>query len=432
MPRGRARRCISSIWTVAARAAVAQSPARSGRGPRARARMAARLLEASAAAVVGGRRDLSRHRHRARGLSARAALGRRLHVCGVAARPRHRRRLPGADRGRGAGRHSLLQFLGAEIRARPDAASVLGADRPVSLSRASRASACVDWLLAGAALALCFWSKYAAFALAGSIALFMLFDPAARRTLAHARAVADGARVPRGDRAQSEMAGRDRLHAAALCRCARQDRDALVSRGHLSAAMDREPALLPRARDRPDGARAAGGARTPPRTDDERRFARRYVTMLALGPFLVTTAIALVAGRLPVAMWGYPLWSFAPLAALLWLGPVSEPVRLRRFAAGFLAVFVAMPLAYAVVEGLEPAMRDRPKATQFPGRALAEKVTQTLAREIRDAAPLCGRRRVRHQQHRGLFARPAARDRACRSRRSARGSIATRLRAAAP
>src|SRR3954470_22419640 len=39
------------------------------------------------------------------------------------------------------------------------------------------------WILAGAALALCFWSKYAAFALAGSIALFMLFDPAARRTL---------------------------------------------------------------------------------------------------------------------------------------------------------------------------------------------------------------------------------------------------------
>src|SRR5688572_9427969 len=39
------------------------------------------------------------------------------------------------------------------------------------------------WMLAGAALALCFWSKYAAFALAGSIALFMLFDPTARRKL---------------------------------------------------------------------------------------------------------------------------------------------------------------------------------------------------------------------------------------------------------
>src|SRR5437764_4830467 len=34
----------------------------------------------------------------------------------------------------------------------------------------------LDWLLAGVSLALCFWSKYAAFALAGSIGLFILFD----------------------------------------------------------------------------------------------------------------------------------------------------------------------------------------------------------------------------------------------------------------
>ena len=80
----------------------------------------------------------------------------------------------------------------------------------------------------GRRLALCFWSKYAAFALAGSLGLFMLFDPVARRKLAHAGAVADGARVPRGDRAQSQLADRDRLHADALCRCARQDRDAVV------------------------------------------------------------------------------------------------------------------------------------------------------------------------------------------------------------
>ncbi|MBN8920412.1 MAG: glycosyltransferase family 39 protein, partial [Rhizobiales bacterium] len=40
-----------------------------------------------------------------------------------------------------------------------------------------------DWALAGAMLALCFWSKYAAFALAASLALFLLFDRDARRTL---------------------------------------------------------------------------------------------------------------------------------------------------------------------------------------------------------------------------------------------------------
>jgi 4-amino-4-deoxy-L-arabinose transferase-like glycosyltransferase len=45
------------------------------------------------------------------------------------------------------------------------------------LYRAITRERALDWLAAGAALALCFRSKYAAFALAGSIALFMLFDP---------------------------------------------------------------------------------------------------------------------------------------------------------------------------------------------------------------------------------------------------------------
>jgi hypothetical protein len=112
--------------------------------------------------------------------------------------------------------------------------------------------------------------------------------------------------------------------------------------------------------------------------------------MLALGPFAVTTAVALLAGRLPVAMWGYPLWSFAPLAALLWFGTASEPLPLRRFATGFLIVFAAFPLAYAIVEGLEPVIRDRPKATQFPGRALAEQVTRRWRDKFATALPYVG------------------------------------------
>jgi 4-amino-4-deoxy-L-arabinose transferase-like glycosyltransferase len=120
----------------------------------------------------------------------------------------------------------------------------------------------------------------------------------------------------------------------------------------------------------------------------ESGFARRYVTVLALGPFAVTTLLAIVLGRLPVAMWGYPLWSFAPLAALMWWP--AEPARLKRFAAGFLAVFGAMPIIYAVVEGFEPLLRDRPKATQFPGPALARKVTQAWRARYSSPLPYVG------------------------------------------
>ena len=62
----------------------------------------------------------------------------------------------------------------------------------------------------------------------------------------------------------------------------------------------------------------------------------------------------------------------------------------RRFAAGFLAIFVAMPLAYVIVEGFEPLVRDRPKATQFPGRQVAATVTQRWREKFSTPLPYVG------------------------------------------
>ena len=75
-------------------------------------------------------------------------------------------------------------------------------------------------------------------------------------------------------------------------------------------------------------------------------------------------------------MWGYPLWSFAPLAVLMLWPPALEPAQLRRFAAAALAVLIAFPIGFAVAELGEPLLRDRPKATQFPGRLLADTITR--------------------------------------------------------
>jgi|GEM_PF-500602 len=255
------------------------------------------------------------------------------------------------------------------------------------LYRAIARERLLDWLLAGLALALCFWSKYAAFALAGSIGLFMLFDPVARRTLrtsgpwlmalAFLVAIAPNLiwLVDSGFMPLRYVDGRAKLatHWYHFFTFPLQ-----WSAGQLFFLA---PTIALMAL-----ALAGGRARTPP----DEPFARRYVTMLAVGPFAITTTVALVLGRLPVAMWGYPLWSFAPLAALLWFGPVSEPLRLRRFSAGFLVIFAAMPLAYAAVEGLEPLIRDRPKATQFPGRQLAATVTQRWREKFATPLPYVG------------------------------------------
>ena len=94
---------------------------------------------------------------------------------------------------------------------------------------------------------------------------------------------------------------------------------------------------------------------------------------------------------------------------MLWLGPVTDAARLRRFALGVIAVFVAFPLAYAAIELFEPALRDRPKATQFPGQHMADLVTKAWRDKYRHAAPLRRRFGVRRQQSGGLFARPAPR-----------------------
>jgi hypothetical protein len=235
----------------------------------------------------------------------------------------------------------------------------------------------LDWGLAGAMLAGAFWSKYAAFALAATLGLFLLIDPAARRTwrtggpyvmaLVFAAAIAPNVWWLVNHDFMPFRYVDERAKAAAhwyqyivypLQWTGSQIFFLLPAIGLL--------ALIYYVGWR-DGKR--------PVARDESGFDRRYVTTLALGPFVITTLVAALLGRLPVAMWGYPLWSFAPLAALMWLGPIGEPRPLQLFARGFVTVFAGFAVVYAAIEIFEPFVRDRDKATQFPGRRIADDIT---------------------------------------------------------
>ncbi|MEA2907127.1 MAG: hypothetical protein QOI12_4514 [Alphaproteobacteria bacterium] len=235
----------------------------------------------------------------------------------------------------------------------------------------------LDWALAGVFLAGSFWSKYAAFALAATLGLFLLFDPVARRAwrtsgpyvmaLAFTIVIAPNLWwlvqhdflpfLYVDERARS--AARWYQYIAYPLQWAGSQ--ALF----LAPALGLLTLLYPR-----------GALHIRPAPDETAAFNRRYVTALALGPFLVTTIVAAALGRLAIAMWGYPLWSFAPLAVLLWMRPARDPARLRRFAAGVLAALLAYPAIYAAVEIGEPFVRDRPKATQFPGEVMADAITR--------------------------------------------------------
>ena len=249
--------------------------------------------------------------------------------------------------------------------------------------RAVRRDRLTDWALAGAFLAGAFWSKYAAFPLAATLGLVLLFDPTARPTwrragpyvMALAFACVFAPNV-------WWLVGHDFLPFQYVSARAKEASHwyqyvtfPLEWTGgqiiFLLPAIGLLALLYAGRRDRPAG--AAFGVASRLSGDD---FDLRYMAALAFGPFAITTLAATVLGRLPVAMWGYPLWSFAPLAALIWLGPVEDPLRLRRFAAGAIAVFGAYLVAYVAVELLEPLVRQRAKATQFPGAAMAAAVTR--------------------------------------------------------
>jgi hypothetical protein len=247
----------------------------------------------------------------------------------------------------------------------------------LSFHRAITKGEMTYWLLAGALLAGAFWSKYAAFALAATLGAFLLIDPAARRCWAtpgpylmalafvvliapNAMWVVDHDFLPFryvDERAQPAVHWYDYV--------------VYPLRWIVSQVQFTFPALVLMAL-------LYGRADAAPRPGAGERamFDRRYVTALALGPFAVTTIAAAVLGRLPVAMWGYPLWSFGPLAIVMWLKPISDERRLHRFAYAFMTTFIAFPLVYAAIELLEPLVNDRHKAAYFPGRALAETITR--------------------------------------------------------
>ena len=234
----------------------------------------------------------------------------------------------------------------------------------------------LDWMLAGAMLALCFWSKYAAFALAVSIVLFLLLDPVARRSLRtpgpylmvaaflvviapNAWWLVDSGFLPMRyvtDRAKVAEYWYQFITHPALWLSSQLFflHPTLILLGIT---------LFPRG---PDA--------EPHASVDA--FSRRYVTMLALAPFAVVIVIATVTGRAPVALWGYPLWSFLPLAAVVWFGPVSEPLKKQFFAAGFIFLFLLGPAVWIGTYIGDPYLRHRARATNFPGQSLAEHMTK--------------------------------------------------------
>jgi hypothetical protein len=231
------------------------------------------------------------------------------------------------------------------------------------------------WLLLGFAIGGGLWAKYFVVLLVLTYALFLLFDGAARRSLATggpylALAVAliviapnlvwlfqtDFLPLAYGEARASPMRGwyDHFIHPGTFA--ASQIFFALPSL-FIAAALP-WPRPLSRLQIAADS------------------FDRRIVTVLAFGPGITMIALTALSGRGAVSMWGYPLWLFLGLWIVMVVRPAFDTDRIKRVIAVWGAVFVIFGLAFIVNYSVLPSIDHRYRAVFYPGDELATALTQ--------------------------------------------------------
>jgi 4-amino-4-deoxy-L-arabinose transferase-like glycosyltransferase len=235
------------------------------------------------------------------------------------------------------------------------------------------------WVLLGIAFGGALWAKYFVVVLAAPYALFMLFDPKSRRTLATpgpwlALVVALVIVSPHvvwlfqtdflpfayaSHRATPVRGWFDHvLHPAAFT--ASQIFFLLPSLFIAAALFWPKAASLPAAA----------------RSDLSESFDRRIVTLLAFGPGLAMILLTAVSGRGAVAMWGYPLWLFIGLWIVMFARATFDADRMTRIVAAWATVFVIFIVVFVADYAVLPFIDHRYRAVLFPGDALGSTLTQ--------------------------------------------------------
>jgi 4-amino-4-deoxy-L-arabinose transferase-like glycosyltransferase len=232
------------------------------------------------------------------------------------------------------------------------------------------------WLLVGVAFGGALWAKYFVVILAAPYALFMVFDPQARRALATrgpwlAVAVALLIASPHvwwlfhtdflpfayvEHRAAAVHGWFDHIRHPAMF--AGSQIFFLLPSLFIAAPLfwpKRETSSLP----------APGDG-----------FDRRIVTLLAFGPGAAMIALIVASGRGAVAMWGYPLWLFIGLWIVMAARAALDAARLRHIVAHWAVVFAIFAVVFVVNYSALPFIDHRYRAVLYPGDKLGAELTQ--------------------------------------------------------
>jgi 4-amino-4-deoxy-L-arabinose transferase-like glycosyltransferase len=238
----------------------------------------------------------------------------------------------------------------------------------------------LHWALLGFAIGMAFWSKYFVVVLAAPLALFLLFDQDARRSLATpgpylAIAVALAVMAPhllwlfQNDFLPFTYADTRAAHFHGPSDYVIKPLEFLLSQFAflvpsllIAATYLRRDVQVP-------GPAQAGYARSAD------AFDRRIVALLAWGPVATLVLLSIVTGRQTVVLWGYPLWLFLGLWIVM-QARLLERVTLWRIAFLWGAVFVCFVVAFVVAYDVRPRFEQRYVAVLFPGDRLGHEMSR--------------------------------------------------------
>jgi 4-amino-4-deoxy-L-arabinose transferase-like glycosyltransferase len=241
------------------------------------------------------------------------------------------------------------------------------------------------WLLLGVMLGLALWAKYFVVILAAPLALFLLFDPDARRSLASAgpwvaAAVALIVMAPH----LVWLVQHDFLpfrYAEARATPPHGALDHLLNPLKflgpqifflVPALFIAAPLFFTR-------------GKLVPRAEKEERtdaFDRRIVALLAFGPGATMFLFSLISGRGTQSTWGYPLWLFLGLWIVMVAPRTLDRARLTHLGAHWAAIFLIFVAAFLADYLVLPNFDHRYRAAFFPGEQLSAAITQRFVQAV--------------------------------------------------
>jgi len=244
--------------------------------------------------------------------------------------------------------------------------------------RALRGGWLGHWLLLGVALGMSLWAQYFMVVLAVPLALFILFDREARKTLATpgpyvAAAAALITMSPhlvwlaRNDFLPFSYAEHRAPLSGGLVDHVWHPLQFAISQFFflIPSLFIALPIVVPR-RDR----------NTETATFGADAFDRRIIACLAFGPFATVLAMSAISGRGIVAMWGYPIWLFAGLWIVLAARQTLSKLRVKRAFFNWATVFTVFAIAFVANYAVLPLDDHRYRAVFFPGDDLGRELSK--------------------------------------------------------